>query len=644
MFGSGSVGGTLRYITNQPQFDEVEGQIEANFNTVTDGDEGGHFKAAVNIPLSDTVAMRVVGYHTEYAGYIDALTESGNKKQDVNTGTRSGGRVAITFQPTDNLSITPRVIYQELETDGNNRREDFNLFANPFTTPATELGDREQYLLLDESFSDETLVADLVIEWSLDAFDVTSVTSYTDREILVTRDASALTGSVSIDLGLFDDAVDLPSKLLDATDVEQITQEIRLSSNGDGALQWLVGAFYSDTERTYSQRLPTPGYDAATDAALGDGTAAGAANGYPADSPYNADIPYDLEQTSVFGEATYDVTPQLHATLGLRYYDYEEERSFDSGGLFSNADSNIQDKTSSDGVSPRVMVSYDMTEQTTVNSQISQGFRLGGVNDPLNAGLCDPGDLATFGDFQAYDDETLTNYEVGIKSQLSPAVSFSAAAFYADIEDLQVTLDAGSCSSRISFNVPDAHTAGIEFEVSAQPVEGLDLSVAASILESEFDSTVTDSSGNVLGGVEDGNKLASVPEFQFAATATYYFAADAIVEGAEGYISTTFQHVGETYTQPSDQVAGAGEFQSGLPYRGATGDETTSVDLELDSYQLINLSTGLINGDWETVFYVNNITDENADVSFDRERGGRARIGFRTTQPRTMGVTVRKSF
>ncbi|WP_235015393.1 TonB-dependent receptor [Oceanicoccus sp. KOV_DT_Chl] len=271
LFGSGSVGGTVRYITNQPTFESVEGLIEANFHTVTDGEEGGHFKGMVNIPISDTLAMRVVAYNTEYAGYIDALGENGARSRDVNGGTRTGGRIALKFQPTESLTITPRITYQELESDGFNRQEVFNLYANPYTTtrPAIQLGEREQYLLLDEKFTDETLLADLVVEINLDAFDITSITSYTERDILVSRDASALTGSVSVDVGIPDAGVLLPSNLRDTTDLEQLTQEVRLSSNGNGALQWLVGAFYSDTDREYEQRLPTPGYDAFADAALG---------------------------------------------------------------------------------------------------------------------------------------------------------------------------------------------------------------------------------------------------------------------------------------------------------------------------------------------------------------------------------------
>ncbi|ARN73570.1 TonB-dependent receptor [Oceanicoccus sagamiensis] len=645
LFGSGSVGGTLRYITNQPTFDETEGLIEGDLHTLTDGEEGGHFKGMINIPISDTIAVRAVAYTTEYAGYIDALGENGAKDTDVNGGTRTGGRIAVKFQPSDSLTITPRIVYQELETDGFNRQEVYNLYANEYTTtrPAIQLQEREQYLLLDEEFSDESLLADLVVELNFDGFDLTSITSYTERDILVSRDASALTGSVSVDLAFPDSAVLLPSNLRDNTELEQVTQEIRLSSNGDGDLQWLVGAFYSDSEREYEQRLPTPGYDAVVDAELGDGTSDAVANGFGTDSPYNADLPYDNEQIAVFGEVTYDFSDRLHGTFGLRYYDFEEEREFNSGGLFSNGD-NDYDKTTADGVNPRVLLAYDMTDQTTVNGQISQGFRMGGANDPLNVGLCSADDVINFGGNPDYDEETLTNYEVGIKSQISDTFSFNAAVFYADIEDLQATLDAGSCSSRVVFNVPDAHTQGIEVELNAQPLDGLDISAALSVIESEFDSTIPSATGGALGGLEDGNKLASVPEMQFATTATYNFDASAIAPGAEGYISTTFQYIDERITQPGDQVQGAGDFAHGLPFGGATGDEVTSLDLELESYHLINVSTGIRSGTWETVLYINNITDENVDLSFDRERGGRARLGYRTNQPRTMGVTIRKSF
>ncbi len=647
LFGSGSVGGTIRYITNQPVLGEFEASVEADLNTLSDGDTGGHLKGMVNMPFAgDRAALRAVAYDTEYAGFIDALGEGGTRDEDVNSGSRRGARVTLGWQVNDRLMLTPRVLYQEIDIDGFNRQEVYNLFANPFTTtrPPVRFGEREQFLLLGEGYEDDLLLADLTAEASFDWFNATLTTSYTERDILVSRDASALSGSVSVDFGFPDAGVLLPSNLRDTTDFEQFTGELRFSSNTEGPWQWLVGVFYADNSRFYRQRLPTPGYDAFLDAAMGPGTAESFRNGFDADSPYNADLPYDLEQIAVFGEATYDVTDRLQLTAGGRFYDYEEQRTILQGGIFSTLADQF-DETSSDGFTPRFMASYDFNENVTFNAQAAQGFRLGGVNDPINLPLCSPEDEEIFGVFQNYDDETLWNYEIGVKSSFDNGISLNAAAFYADIEDLQVTLDAGTCSSRISFNVPDAHSTGVEMELGAQPIDNLELSLAGSFIKAEFDSTViAPSTGEVLGGVQDGNRLASVPETQFAAAGTYYFPLAWAPADSEAFVSATFQYVGDRITQPSDQVPGAGVFVSELPFGGATGTDATVVDLELDAYEIFNLRAGLQGDTWEAVAYVDNLFDENAQLSFDRERGGRARLAYRTNQPRTFGITFRLNY
>ncbi len=639
LFGSGSVGGTIRYITNQPKLGTMEGSVEANLNLVDGDDIGGHLKGAINVPMGDKAAIRAVGYYTRYGGFINAIGPAG--KEDVNSGERYGGRIALTFEPTDNISITPRVVYQKVKADGFNRQDVYNLYANQFTTtrPRVTFDEREQYLLLRESFEDETLIADLKLDVALDGVKVTAVTSYTNRDILVSRDASALTGSVSVDLGFPAAGVLLPSNLVDTTDLKSFTQEIRLASDYDSPFQWVFGGFYSSTDRFYRQRLPTPGYDAFTDATLGAGTSAAVANGFPANSPYNADLPYDIKQLAIFGEGTYSITDAFDVTLGGRYYDFLETRRFITGGLFANGDRR-RDKTRSNGISPRLLLSYDVADNVSINAQASKGFRLGGVNDPLNLPLCSPGDAALFGGFQDYDDETLWNYELGVKSQ-GRGFTFNAAGFYNDIKNLQVTLDAGTCSSRIVFNVPKAHSMGIEFELGLSPVDGLDLNLSGSLIEAEFDTTLPGAL-TAATGIREGNRLPSVPKFQLSASGSYEFP---VSDSASAYLSASFQHVGTRYTQPSDQENNPRTFVHGLPFGGAPANAATTIDLQLPDYQLVNLSAGV---DFENglslIAYVNNVFDENALLSFDRERGGRARLGYTVGQPRTFGITARKTF
>ncbi len=651
LFGSGSVGGTLRYITNQPDLGSLGGSVEANINVAAGGDLGGHLKGMINLPLGENAAIRAVAYHSEFAGFIDARFEGDTAfTENINDGHRTGGRIALRFE-SGGLTITPRFLYQEIRAHGFNRQEVYNLYANPFTTnaggrPPIQLGERQQHLLLEEGFRDDTYIADLNVSYDFGPVVLTSVSSYIHRDILVSRDASALTHSVSIDLGYQPGAFLIPSNLVDTTDLDSVTQELRLSSNYEGPFQWVIGGFRSEVDRFYRQRLPTPGYDVFTDIRFGAGTAAATTvAGFPGNSPYAANLPYDIRQTAVFGEATYNFTDQFAVTAGGRYYWFEEERDFVSSGLFSNLDTDLNERTKSDGFSPRVIATYEVVDNIRVNAQASKGFRLGGVNDPLNIPLCSGGaggiDAQTYGNRPTYEDETLWNYEVGVRGRRR-GLNFAAAAFYTDINNLQVTADAGTCSSRIVFNVPSAHTMGVEVEVSAEPVDGLDLSVSGSWLEAEFDSDVTTTAGVVIAGMRDGNRLPSVPRFQLSASASYSFP---VGDGAEGYVGASYQHVGSRYTQPSDQENNPRIFVHGLPFGGAPAGAATTVDLRLPSYDYVNLSAGI---DWDNglgvMLYVTNLFDENALLSFDRERGGRARLGFNVGQPRIIGVTLRKRF
>ncbi|HUG44945.1 MAG TPA: TonB-dependent receptor, partial [Sphingomicrobium sp.] len=651
LFGSGSVGGTIRYITNQPRLGITEGLIEGNVNTVDESDIGYHLKGAINVPLGPTAAIRAVAYGTHYAGFIDAVGPAGGK--NVNDGRRVGGRIALLWEPAPNIRITPRVVYQEVRANGFNREERYNFYTTFTTEP--DVGKRMQYLKLREKFSDDTLLADLVASVAFGGVELTSVTSYLDRDILVSRDASALTGSVGIVplvgcCGVNPAIANLPSNLRDTTDLSQWTQEVRLASINDSPFQWVIGAFYTDIDRTYMQRLPTPGYDAFIDAApafagfLPGGISAVVANGFPLNSPYNADLPYDISQKALFGEATYDFG-QFKLTGGARFYDFKETRDFISGGLFSNGDTRIGDETKSDGISPRIIGTWEPNRNLSVNVQAAKGFRLGGINDPLNITLCSAEDELIYGPFQSndYSDETLWNYEAGVKYSRA-GITFNAAVFHTRIKDLQVTVDAGSCSSRIVLNVEKAHTTGIEAEFAANPAPGLDLSVAASLLEAEFDSSVPEPLATRTG-IRDGNRLPSVPKFQIAATASY---GQRLNSNADWYVNGSFQHVGNRFTQPGDQEAANENFNFIFfdPNTNAFGTINQHFgSLRLPSYNLVNLSAGI---EWdsglEVVAYVKNLFDENPLLSLDRERGGRARIGYNVGQPRMIGLTVRQSF
>jgi iron complex outermembrane receptor protein len=654
LFGSGSVGGTVRYISNQPDLSASYGDIEVTGSSIDGGDVGGNVSGMFNMPMGSSAALRVVGYYSDIPGFIDAVQPGGTVNKDVNGGTRSGVRAAMRFEPNENLAITPRVIYQDIDMDGYNRTDVWNMLGNEFTTTEASvvLGDRQQYTQLQEKFTDEFLLADLTIEAGLGNHTLTSISSYTDRDILVIRDATQLTGSVTyFNLGGNGAQIRLDSPLYDATKVKVFTQELRVASDYDGSVQWVAGAFYSDIQRDYGQQLPTPGYDDLVESLLCPGGVGPCGLrstdlGAPVDDmPFYSNIPYDFNQFAFFGEVNIGLGERAALTVGGRYFDFKEDRGFTFGGLFADPVPPIPDSTSSNGFLPRVLLSYDVNESVQLNAQASKGFRLGGINDPLNTTLCSPADLTNFSNRPLFVDEELWNYELGAKIGFADGrAQFNISAYRSEIDDLQAVILAGTCSSRIVINVPKAHSQGVEVELAAQPTDRFDFGISATMMSSKVDTTV-------VGATVDGFRQPVTPEFQMAANATYKWP---MTDRLEGYLTASYQHVGDRYTQVADQASGFGTFNS-MIYRangdarrltsyGADSILSFTFDPLLPEYDIANLRFGVRSDDWEAALFVNNITDESARLGLDQERNRVARVGYLTNQPRTIGVTYRRSF
>jgi iron complex outermembrane receptor protein len=347
------------------------------------------------------------------------------------------------------------------------------------------------------------------------------------------------------------------------------------------------------------------------------------------------------------------VSDRFSVTGGLRYYYFNEDKEQVFDGIFGNDNNGTSlvsqpGSTNASGVAPRFIASYALAPDTNLNAQVSRGFRLGGINDPLNVPLCTPQDLVTFGGRDEWTDETVWNYEVGIKSKvLGGRGTLGVAGFYMDINDLQATVTAGSCSSRVVFNVPSARSQGFEVEFEAAPNSNLDFAVSTTYNDAEMRSTLTstDSSGNVtvVSGIEKGRRLPTVPQFQFAGAATFQWSA---TSASLAYVTATYQHVGSRFTQVGDEDLGALNLLSFAPNTigGPLTQAVFRYDPELPAYDVVNLRVGLRRANWDVAAFINNLTDDKALLSLDRERGTRARIGFLTSQPRTFGVSTRFDF
>src|SRR5258705_6775357 len=525
LFGAGSEAGTVRYISNQPELGTSRTFSEVGGSWVGGGAPGSTAKIGVNAPLGERTAVRVVGYSNRLGGWMDAVQPDSTINHDVNGGVRAGIRAALRLEPNSRFSITPRLAYQRVKMDGWNRIDAFNILANPYTTTRQRiaLGERQLFTQIEEPYTDNFLLGDVNWKYSFGGVTLTSITSYTHRAILVVGDATALTGSVmGSTLGLSNRVYTLDAPLVDATKSKVWTQELRLTG-ASPKVRWLVGGFYANSKRDYGQSVRPKGVDSLAAAEGFAGGTQGWSQGAHAriDELFFSDLHNKLTQGALFGEATLAATAQLELTAGLRYYKFTEDRSLIFDGAFA-VPTDTTGTTDASGLSPRFILSYKASDALTLNAQASRGFRLGGINDPLNKALCSAADTLTYGPLAgAWKDETAWNYEVGAKSQFAGGRgSLNISAFYMDIRDLQLTVSAAQCSSRLILNADKARSLGTEVELTASPDQHVDLSLSAGLNNSKLLSTFADTAGNVISGIASGNRLPSVPRFQASGSRT----------------------------------------------------------------------------------------------------------------------------
>ena len=272
LFGSGSLSGTVRYITNQPAIGVTEAAGEFGVSSMAGGGFGNDVKFAVNIPIGEAMAARVAAYHTAIGGFMDAVQPDLSLNENVNNGRRTGARVALRLQPNDQFSITPRLHYQDIAMDGWNRIDAYNILANPYTTtrPAMTLGARQHFTQVEEPFADTFLLGDVTVAYDFGGVAVTAITSLTTRDVQVVRDATALGASISFSpFGAPEAGYTLDMPLIDETTATGLTQELRVASDTE-RVAWVLGAFYSTAEREYGQSARAEDYVAVNSGAVSD--------------------------------------------------------------------------------------------------------------------------------------------------------------------------------------------------------------------------------------------------------------------------------------------------------------------------------------------------------------------------------------
>ncbi|EED34147.1 hypothetical protein NOR51B_84 [Luminiphilus syltensis NOR5-1B] len=461
LYGASSLGGTLKVETRSPSVSEGLFEAQLGYNSVDNGDTGHTAAFTASTPLIDGVlGAEITAYNIERGGYID---DPSRGEQDINGTETTGGRVAVTWLPTEDLSIDAKVYYQDFESDG-----------LPFFSPSA--GDLiSRPLDKPQTDGDEMVLGSVEINWALGFADLVSSTSAYTRDNFLYRSGSLFGLDLNFDL--------------DST-AEAFIQEVRLVSNTDGPLQWLAGVYFSSEEYEEIGGLSTPFF-----------------------TFFGQDLLTEINTYAAFGEVGYALSDRLELTVGARFSRYEVDSeitvenidfaTFQPIFTTSNIDFNETD------ISPRVALSYEI-DNGSLYVQASRGFRIGQPNTPI------PVDAPNF--VEAFDSDSLWNYEVGAKTEWwGGRARLNGAVYFIDWTDIQTSVFDPTGSFTFVTNVGSAEIMGLELEGSVLLTEGLTFEAGFTYTDAEF------TSGIPSQGIQDGDTLTGVPDTQFSAAVQYDF-------------------------------------------------------------------------------------------------------------------------
>ncbi|MBB3694811.1 TonB-dependent receptor [Sphingomonas sp. BK580] len=545
LFGSSSMGGLVRIVTNRPDASAAAGQATASVSSVRDGGTSSDAKGMLNLPLvADTLALRVSGSVVRQGGWIDDLRPTtGNLtenrgtdrvREDVNW-TRTGTiRGALRWTPSPDLAITPSLVWQSAFSNADRPHSD--------ATFGRRARVRARYA--DTFARDRFVIGSLLIETHVDALggaDLTASSSYMDRRSRLSFDVTAFDSPLVEEIvGAGPGGRLFPTPLRDRGATTQFTQEIRLVSVGTGPLQYVVGGVYRDLDQRSGRRITVSDLF-----------------GIVAPAPLGASTPPVIQDTAVhfgeselagFAELTYAVTSTLKVAAGARLFGYRQREASRRYGLGGPAGVDLAydyaERNRETGVTPRFSVSYAPGDSATVYASFAQGFRTGGVNAPITDDICSPAERRAAGIPDVpppYGSDRTDNLELGAKTRfLGGRLRVDGAAFAIDWKDYQQAFQ-GACgvnnATTISFtvNAGRVRSRGGELEVTATPLAGLELHAGGSFTDATYRNAVP----NLL--LAAGSRVLDVPRWAWNARGSYDFAVTGALRGT---LFAAARHVG----------------------------------------------------------------------------------------------------
>jgi iron complex outermembrane receptor protein len=685
LYGASSQAGTIRIITNKPDTTSFYGRVDGELNSVKKGGFGGRLEGMLNIPFNDMMALRIVGFYQRDAGYIDnvpgtrsflptpggiSVNNNAFVEKDFNDAEIYGGRAALKIDLDDNWTVTPTVLFQKARYDG--------VFGSD-----PRVGDLEVQRFHEDYREDRFVQAALTIEGKIGSWDLTYAGAYLDRTTASSSDYTDyseayddLYSSVGGLAGYFyitnaaGNTIDPRQKVFGSDHFKKMSQELRLNSPVDAPFRVVGGLFY----QRQSNRIHQDYYVAGLDPAL-------SVNGFPGTLWLTQQDRVDRDYAA-FGEASYDILPNLTLTGGARFYKYDNSligffgfgrnpgvdpgdgRPFTASpfnavgssrtgvaGCYLSNGQTIRDAylagTPITGLLPAAVPGGPCTNLGTfVNGTVipketkDDGFihranlTWKATEDVMFYGTWSkgfrPGGINRRGTLPPYAADFLTNYEIGWKTTLADGkVRFNGAIYHQTWSNFQFSF-LGENSFTEIHNGPNARINGVETDLYVNAGGGLTFTAAASYTDAKTTQPLcavddpTDTCTTPVGNsvvTPKGTRLPITPKFKGNITTRYSFD----LGSGKAYFQGVLAH----------QSSASSDIRA--PFAVSIG--------RLPAFTTANLAVGADFGDFSLEAFVQNLWDERGQLTRFQSCGVCSqRTYILYTTPRTIGVRAGMKF
>jgi outer membrane receptor protein involved in Fe transport len=632
LFGAGSEGGTVRFITPEPSLTQFSGFGRVAVEYTDGGDPSWESGVAMGGPIiPGKIGFRFSGWYRDEGGWIDRIDPATGQTADTNTNKTGSTVVKLSFKiaPTDQFIIEPSVYYQDV------RQDDLSLYWE-------SVGPFNERTRIPQPTNDHFVLPSLSLEYDFDAFSVKSITSYLKRAVNNEYDSTNYVLSNLLPFGTM--LPTDPNFLVKADYYESqlnFSQEFRFTSNdsGDSPISWVGGLFYLHARSGANSLYGNAQFDELSDY-LSQYYGYGPGNtefyfGEPLINGQYSYIDHFIEtetDMAAFGNITYAILPELKLSAGLRvarsgftYFDASD------GPWGPAAYTQFSGSEKETPVTPRFNITYQFDPDQMVYATAAKGYRIGGANEPVPVGnyALDPsttcsGDLAKLGLTQvpeSYNSDSTWSYEVGAKGKfLDNKVLLEASLYWIDWSNIQEEVYLPTCSYYYISNLGQVASRGFDVQAEWQVSKELVLSGTAGLTDARYTKTLIQE-GQILA--KDGDSLAQ-PEWTATLSAEY---TTQILADTEGFARLDYEFSGSYDREGSSEVFGVDPT---LRFAPAT--------------HYVSARLGVKRGAWDVELYGDNLL--NADPSLFRYRDTPTTYDYRDTtfRPLTIGLQAEMKF